>query len=44
MATAVKAFLTAAITDGQKGLEDNGYIPVPDAFKGRLETAIAAIS
>ncbi len=44
VATAVKAFLTAAITDGQKGLEDNGYIPVPDAFKGRLETAIAAIS
>jgi phosphate transport system substrate-binding protein len=44
VATAVKAFLTAAITDGQKGLEDNGYIPVPDAFKSRLETAIAAIS
>ena len=36
--------MTAAITDGQKGLEDNGYIPVPDTFKGRLETAIAAIS
>jgi phosphate transport system substrate-binding protein len=44
VATAVKAFLTAAVTDGQKGLEDNGYIPVPDTFKSRLETAIAAIS
>ena len=30
VATAVKAFLTAAVTDGQKGLEDNGYIPVPE--------------
>ena len=44
VATAVKAFMTAAVTDGQKGLEDNGYIPVPDTFKSRLETAIAAIS
>jgi phosphate transport system substrate-binding protein len=41
---ALRAFLTVAITDGQKGLEDNGYIPIPDAFKGRLETAINAIS
>jgi phosphate transport system substrate-binding protein len=44
VAPAVKAFLTAAVTDGQKGLEENGYIPIPDAFKGRLETAIGAIS
>jgi phosphate transport system substrate-binding protein len=44
VAQAVKAFLTAAVTNGQKGLEDNGYIPVPDAFKDRLETAISAIS
>jgi phosphate transport system substrate-binding protein len=41
---ALRAFLTVAITDGQKGLEDNGYIPIPDGFKGRLKTAIAAIS
>jgi phosphate transport system substrate-binding protein len=44
VAPAVKAFLTVAITDGQKGLEDNGYIPIPDAFKGRLQTAIGAIA
>jgi len=41
---ALKAFLTVAITDGQKGLEDNGYIPIPDRFKERLTTAINAIS
>lgn len=44
VAKAVKAFLTVATTDGQKGLEDNGYIPLPEAFKGRLTTAINAIS
>ena len=44
VAPAVKAFLTVATGDGQKGLEDNGYIPLPDSFKGRLNTAIAAIS
>ena len=41
---AVKAFLTSALGNGQKGLEDNGYIPVPDAFKARLTTAVNAIS
>ncbi len=44
VATAVKAFLTVAVTDGQEGLEDNGYIPVPDAFKDKLLTAIDAIA
>ena len=44
MATAVKAFLTVATTDGQKGLADNGYIPIPDTFKAKLTTAINAIS
>jgi len=29
VAKAVKAFLTSALGNGQKGLEDNGYIPVP---------------
>ncbi|WP_346927485.1 phosphate ABC transporter substrate-binding protein PstS [uncultured Arthrobacter sp.] len=43
-ATAVKAFLTSTIGAGQNGLTDNGYIPVPDAFKAKLKTAIAAIS
>ncbi|WP_066288369.1 phosphate ABC transporter substrate-binding protein PstS [Arthrobacter sp. B6] len=43
-ATAVKAFLSATIDKGQNGLTDNGYIPVPDAFKEKLKTAINAIS
>ncbi|MBN9111567.1 MAG: phosphate ABC transporter substrate-binding protein PstS [Pseudonocardia sp.] len=42
--TAVKAFLQATITGGQAGLTDNGYIPIPDAFKGKLTTAINAIA
>ncbi|MDN2500136.1 phosphate ABC transporter substrate-binding protein PstS [Nocardia nova] len=41
---AVKAFLTSAITNGQNGLEDSGYVPIPDAFKTKLTTAINAIS
>jgi phosphate transport system substrate-binding protein len=40
---AVKAFMTVAVTDGQKGLEDNGYIPVPSSFQEKLLTAIKAI-
>jgi phosphate transport system substrate-binding protein len=44
VAPAVKAFLTVATTSGQNGLGDNGYIPLPDKFKGQLTTAINAIS
>ncbi len=44
VATAVKAFLTSALGNGQSGLEDNGYIPVPDAFKTRLTDAVNAIA
>jgi phosphate transport system substrate-binding protein len=44
VASAVKAFLTVATTDGQKGLEENGYIPIPDTFKAKLTEAINAIS
>ena len=44
VAPAVKAFLTAALGKGQEGLTDNGYIPVPESFKGKLATAINAIS
>ncbi|GAA5065895.1 phosphate ABC transporter substrate-binding protein PstS [Nocardia callitridis] len=43
-ATAVKAFLESATDNGQKGLEDVGYIPIPDAFKTKLTAAIDAIS
>jgi phosphate transport system substrate-binding protein len=44
VASAVKAFLTVATTDGQKGLQEAGYIPVPDTFKAKLTEAINAIS
>ena len=44
VAPATRAFLRAAIGKGQEGLTDNGYIPVPDSFKGKLATAINAIS
>jgi phosphate transport system substrate-binding protein len=40
---AVKAFLQATIGPGQNGLADNGYVPIPDAFKSRLSTAVNAI-
>lgn len=43
-ATAVKAFLTSAVGNGQNGLADAGYVPLPDAFKTKLTTAINAIS
>jgi len=42
--SAVKAFLQATIGPGQNGLADNGYIPIPDAFKSRLSTAVNAIA
>jgi len=42
-AAAVKSFLTVAATDGQAGLSAAGYIPLPDAFKQRLLTAVDAI-
>jgi phosphate transport system substrate-binding protein len=42
--TAVKAFLQATIGPGQNGLADNGYIPIPDAFKSRLSSAVNSIS
>lgn len=42
-AAAVKSFLTASASDGQAGLSAAGYIPLPDAFKQRLLTAVDAI-
>lgn len=41
---AVKAFMQAAIGDGQDGLDQYGYIPLPAAFQSKLETAVEAIS
>lgn len=44
-AGAVRSFLNVAVSPGVQGqLEDEGYIPVPDAFRGKLTDAIAAIS
>ncbi len=43
-AKAVKAFLTSAINNGQKGLDQAGYVPIPDAFKTKLTAAINAIA
>ena len=42
-AAAVKSFLTVSANDGQAGLSAAGYIALPDAFKTRLLTAVAAI-
>jgi phosphate transport system substrate-binding protein len=43
-AAAVKSFLKTAADQGQAGLSDAGYIPLPDKFKERLVTAVDAIS
>jgi ABC-type phosphate transport system substrate-binding protein len=42
--TAVKAFLQNAIGAGQKGLADDGNVPLPDDFKSKLSAAINAIA
>ena len=44
VAKAVRSFLTVAVNKGQEGLTDNGYIPVPQTFKGKLTAAIDAVS
>jgi phosphate transport system substrate-binding protein len=44
VAAAVKAFMHSALGNGQQGLEENGYIPVPEAFKTRLTEAVDAIN
>lgn len=42
--SAVKAFLQSTVGAGQNGLADNGYVPIPDAFKSRLSTAVNAVA
>lgn len=43
-AEAVKSFLNIAVSEDVQGqLEDEGYIPVPDAFRDKLTEAISAI-
>lgn len=44
VAPALRKFLTVALGAGQQGLQEAGYIPVPDKFKERLITAVDAIS
>jgi len=44
VAPALKEFMTAALGAGQDGLNDAGYIPVPEKFKERLASAVDAIS
>jgi phosphate transport system substrate-binding protein len=44
VATAVRAFLTVALDQGQAGLAEEGFTPVPASLKPRLEAAIDAIS
>ncbi|MEO7077979.1 phosphate ABC transporter substrate-binding protein PstS [Rhodococcus sp. BP22] len=41
---AVKSFLLSAANEGQQGLEEAGYVPLPESFKERLVTAIDAIA
>jgi phosphate transport system substrate-binding protein len=43
-ATAVKAFMQAAIGPGQDGLDQFGSIPLPKSFKSKLASAVDAIS
>ena len=40
---AVRAFMEAAVGDGQQDLDQYGYIPLPASFKSKLLTAIDAI-
>lgn len=41
---AVKSFLTSASNEGQQGLEEAGYVPLPENFNARLQEAIEAIA
>lgn len=43
-ATAVKAFMQAAIGPGQDGLDQYGSIPLPKSFQSKLASAVNAIS
>jgi phosphate transport system substrate-binding protein len=41
--SAVRAFLQSTLSGGQNGLADNGYVPIPDAWKLWLRAAVNAI-
>ncbi|MBN0974923.1 MULTISPECIES: phosphate ABC transporter substrate-binding protein PstS [Gordonia] len=40
----LKDAFTAVLNDGQAGLEEIGYVPVPDAFKTKLQGTIDSLS
>ncbi len=42
--TAVKAFMQATIGDGQKGLDEYGYIPLPGSFQSKLISVVNDIA
>ena len=42
--TAVKAFLQSTIGGGQAGLADHGYVPLPEDFQSKVESAVNAIA
>ncbi|CAM4210032.1 Phosphate-binding protein PstS 2 precursor [Mycobacterium basiliense] len=42
--TAVKAFMQATIGDGQIGLDEYGYIPLPDSFRAKLIPVVDSIA
>jgi phosphate transport system substrate-binding protein len=42
--SAVKAFMQATIGSGQDGLDEYGYIPLPNSFQSKLATAVNALS
>ncbi|QNG17612.1 phosphate ABC transporter substrate-binding protein PstS [Rhodococcus triatomae] len=41
---AVKSFLTSAANEGQQGLTEQGYVPLPESFKEKLTASVEAIS
>lgn len=43
-AEAIKSFLTVASNQGQQGLSEAGYVPLPERFKERLVGSIDAIA
>ncbi|WP_305093973.1 phosphate ABC transporter substrate-binding protein PstS [Prescottella sp. R16] len=40
---AVKSFLTSAANEGQQTLADQGYVPLPESFRAKINESIAAI-
>ena len=41
---AVKAFMQATMGDGQEGLDQYGYIPLPSPFRSKLDAAVNDIA